>query len=272
MIESIFFSLLIFFFGASLGSFISVLNYRIKNNKKGILFGFSVSEHTGRRLKTWELIPIISYAILGGKDRVTKQRISPHYIFLEIITGLVVLCVFLKYPFLNVIPALSEPVFMWNMFVPFCFYTVYSIFLIAVFFYDLQNKEIPDLYLWPFFIIAVTGTFIMGTPTIINAFISLVIAAGFFGSQHFLSKGKWLGDGDLYLSLSLAVILGWKLFIVAVIAAYFSGAIISIILLASKNSKLKSAIPFGPFLVIGTFAAIFFGNEIISWYLSTIVF
>lgn len=75
----------------------------------------------------------------------------------------------------------------------------------------------------------------------------------------------------MYFSISMGLILGWKLLIVGIIVTYTLGAIISLVLLLEKKEKMSSAVPFAPFMVLGTFITIFFGNDIINWYLSTIV-
>ena len=112
----------------------------------------------------------------------------------------------------------------------------------------------------------------MGTPDIINALIAVAAALLIFGGQILVSKGKWLGEGDLYLAIAIALILGWEIFLLFVVLSYFIGAITSIPLLATKKTGLKSAVPFCPFMVLAAFLCIFFGDEIIAWYLQGIIF
>jgi leader peptidase (prepilin peptidase)/N-methyltransferase len=217
------------------------------------------------------MIPIISYLAQRGRCKYCKVSISPHYLFLEIICGLVLLSLYFKFPFLiwlengTAIPDI-------NILIQYIFFTIYCSIFVGIFFYDLQTSRIPDLFLFPLIGVGVIGSLIIGNPPITSILIAVVIALVFFGGQILVSKGKWLGEGDVYFAVGLAVILGWQLFLVAIVASYMLGALISIPLLIFKKTKIKSSIPFGPFLVLGSFVTIFFGEDILSWYLNTIFF
>ncbi|MBU0668367.1 prepilin peptidase [Patescibacteria group bacterium] len=261
--------LLLFFLGASIGSFLSVAIYRIRNNKPGIFFGNSYCTSCKKHLNVKDLIPIISYLVTKGQCRHCKKAISPYYLFLEITTGLVFIALFLKFPFLQFIPP-DNFIFTAAWFIPFLLYAIYSSFFIGIFFYDLQTKRIPDIFLFSLLPISIIGSLILGSPQIWNMFVAGLIALIFFGGQIAVSKGKWLGEGDLYFSFSLAAIFGWQLLLVCITASYFIGALISIPLLLFANIKKDTPIPFAPFLIIGAFATIFFGNDLLSWYMDSI--
>lgn len=260
----------IFLLGASIGSFLSVVLYRVKKGEKGIIFGQSYCPQCKKKLVITDMIPIASYVVLRGRCRHCKKKISPYYFFLELITGLVLLSIYLKYPFLY---WLQNGTFMpdLNLLVTAIFFAIYGCFFVAIFFFDLQTNQIPDLFLYPLIGISVLGTIIMGTPDLVSAIIAVLIALVLFGGQIWFSKGKWLGEGDLYLAIALAIIFGWQLFLLTVVASYFIGALISIPLLLSKKAKMKSQIPFGPFLVLGAFMTMFFGEQILNWYLNSLV-
>jgi prepilin signal peptidase PulO-like enzyme (type II secretory pathway) len=98
-----------------------------------------------------------------------------------------------------------------------------------------------------------------------------IIASGFFLAIFFISKGKWMGFGDVKLAILMGLFLGVRNVLVALFAAFFLGAVISIVLMALRKKGLKSEIPFGPFLIAGTFIALFFGSNIINWYLNLII-
>lgn len=255
--------------GASIGSFLSVVLHRIEKNKKGILFGTSSCPSCKKKLSALDLIPIFSYIFLRGKCRKCGKKISPHYLFLEIITGLVLLAIYAKYPFLY--GGFEEQIrLVTSTLVPFIFFSIYSIFFIGIFFFDLKTKTIPDVFLFPLLLIAIIGSLIIGTPDIISIVIAIGIALLFFGGQILVSKGKWLGEGDLILSLILAIIFGWQLFLVSIIMSYFIGALVFTPLLVFKKAKAKARVPFGPFLVIGAFVTLFFGGEVLGWYLGMV--
>lgn len=263
--------ILIFLLGASIGSFLSVVLYRVKNGKKGIVFGHSYCPKCKKKLVIIDMVPIASYVMLRGKCRHCKKSISPYYFFLELITGLVLLATYLKFPF--VIWLLNEtPIPDLFMLMQFVFFSIYGCFFVAIFFYDLQTKKIPDLFLFPLLAVAAIGTLLMEKPDIINALIAVAAALLIFGGQILVSKGKWLGEGDLYLAIAIALILGWEQFLLFVVLSYLIGALTSIPLLVTKKTGLKSTIPFGPFMVLAAFLCIFFGDEIITWYLQGIIF
>lgn len=261
----------VFLLGASIGSFLSVVLYRVKNGKKGIIFGQSICPQCKKRLVIIDMIPIASYVLLRGKCRHCKKSISPYYFFLELITGLALLATYLKFPFL--IWLLNEtPIPDLDMLLKFVFFALYGCFFVAIFFYDLQTKKIPDIFLFPLIAIATLGTLLIGTPNITSAIIAIVAALIIFGGQILISKGKWLGEGDLYIAIAMAIILGWEKFILFVALSYFVGTITTIPLLTTKKATLKTAIAFGPFMVLAGFMCIFFGDEIITWYLNGIIF
>ena len=83
-----------------------------------------------------------------------------------------------------------------------------------------------------------------------------------------MSKGKWVGGGDIRLGLLMGVIVGWPNIIFAMGLAYVLGAIFGVILVAMKKKDIKSEIPFGTYLTVATFVAMMWGDKIVWWYLS----
>ena len=77
-----------------------------------------------------------------------------------------------------------------------------------------------------------------------------------------------MGFGDVKLAVLMGLLLGTEKVLAAIFSAFFFGAIIGIILMINKKKGLKSEIPFGPFLISGTFLAMLWGNQIIQWYLN----
>ena len=100
----------------------------------------------------------------------------------------------------------------------------------------------------------------------------LVAGAGFFGLQYFLSRGRWVGSGDILLGGALGLLLGWRMLGLSLMLAYFIGAIIASILLLAKLKKSQSAMAFGPYLVLGGFMAWLWGEQIINWYFNHALF
>ena len=77
-----------------------------------------------------------------------------------------------------------------------------------------------------------------------------------------------MGFGDVKLAFFMGLFLGYPNILVALFLAFFLGAIIGVGLIVFGNKKLKSEVPFGPFLITGTFLALLWGQEIIQWYMN----
>ena len=244
-------SLLIFIAGTAIGSFISVVISRVHKNEKGILMGRSHCTKCNRNLSALELIPIFSYLMQKGKCKGCKKKISAIYPALELVTGLLF---FLNYQLL--------------VFPEFVLATLITVPLMAIFFYDLLHQEIPDRFSISAATIALMGIIILQPENILNHVIAALILAGFFLGQFLLSKGKWIGGGDIRIGLIMGLLLGVKLGIIALISAYLLGSIIAIYILVKDKNKKSHAIPFAPFLISGTYVSLYYGTEIYTWYMS----
>jgi leader peptidase (prepilin peptidase)/N-methyltransferase len=163
---------------------------------------------------------------------------------------------------------------------------VITSFLVVIFVFDLKHYIIPDKVIWP----AIGVTFFYrfsalwnfnnwnlfgiwnlefgNLESLILPIISSVGAATFFLLIVLVSRGRWMGLGDVKLAVLMGLFLGWPNILAALILAFFVGAVVGIGLMITGRKTLKSKIPFGPFLVLGTFAALLFGNELINWYLN----
>jgi len=119
----------------------------------------------------------------------------------------------------------------------------------------------------PFFTFASTNGSSVFNYSIFSAF----GAAAFFLLIVLISRGKWMGIGDIKLAFLMGLILGFPNILVALFLAFFLGAIIGLGLIFSGRKTLKSKIPFGPFLITGTFIGLFCGGQIINWYLSFLI-
>lgn len=272
-----FISIIVFILGAAVGSFLSVVVYRLSHKSKGIINGRSYCPHCKSKLKWRHMIPIISWIALSGRCNSCAKRISSHYLVMELITGLFFVAAFLQWNFL--VPTTSTVsadvltyVVDWANLEKFIFYIVEFSFLIAIFFYDLMHKEIPDQLSLPAIVIAITGGLLIGEPVWSSMLIGGLAIGGFFLLQFVLSQGKWIGGGDIRLGVLIGVLLGWQHGVLAVIFAYFIGALIGTILLLKKTVNRKSEIAFGPFLITGTALSLFYGERFLEWYFNFLMF
>ena len=94
-----------------------------------------------------------------------------------------------------------------------------------------------------------------------------LIGGAWFGWQYVISKGKWIGGGDIRLGAVMGLLLGWPDLGVALFLAYILGAIVSVHLLISKKAKRGAQIAFGTFLSLTTVITLLFGDQLLHWYL-----
>lgn len=246
--------LIIFFLGLSLGSFLNSWIWRTRENIK-IINGRSMCPHCRRQLSWYENIPVLSYLFLWGKCRTCKKPIPKHFIFVEI--GAALIFVLVAWKNLNsaaVVPAL------------FFRDITFVVLLIVIFIYDYLYQEILPGVVW---VGALSGLFFnlyLGY-SLISMLVSLLIAGGFFWLQYVVSKGRWIGGGDVRMGVMMGIWLGWPQVVVALFLAYVMGSIVSLLLMALGKKQLTSVIPFGTYLALGTFVVLLWGQQILGWYM-----
>ena len=251
----------IFLFGLIVGSFLNCVIYRLEE-RKSFLNGRSYCPHCKHKLIWQDLIPIFSFLISRGKCRYCGKKISLQYPLVEFSTGILFVLI------------LSHSIY--NL--PFAIYNLIIVcFLIIIFVYDLKHFIIPDKVIYPAILVSCIWYFVSGIffhlytkYDILNTIYSAVGAAIFFLLIVLISNEKWMGFGDVKLAFLMGLFLGWPNILVALFLAFFIGAIIGIGLIATGKKTLKSEVPFGPFLVAGTFISLFWGQNIINWYLNLI--
>jgi prepilin signal peptidase PulO-like enzyme (type II secretory pathway) len=256
----------IFIFGLVVGSFLNCVIYRLETGES-FLKGRSYCPHCEHVLSWKDLIPIFSFLILKGKCRYCKKKISLQYPLVELFTG--ILFAFTTY---NLQPTTPQEtiILAFQLFVVSC--------LVIIFVFDLKHYLIPDKIIYPAITIAFLNRILTSniehltlTSNIEHLTSNLIL--GIFPSLFFLaiiliSHETWMGLGDFKLSILMGIFLTWPKILVALFFAFFSGAAVGLFLIFLKRKTMKSQIPFAPFLVSGTFFAMFFGNEIIDWYLN----
>jgi len=256
-----FFYLLIFIFGLVVGSFLNSIIYRLQTGES-FLFKRSFCPHCKHKLGWQDLIPIFSFLILRGKCRYCQKPISWQYPLVELTAAILFLS-----PIINGSPTSIK---LGDLF----FYWIFTSFLIIIFVYDLKYYIIPDKIIYPAITIALLynilySYFILHTSYfILNTIYAAFGSAAFFLVVVLVSRGKWMGVGDIKLAFFIGLVLGWPNILVALFLAFFIGAIIGVGLIAGHKKSLRSEVPFGPFLVVGTFIALFWGQNIINWYLN----
>jgi len=247
--------LLVFILGSAIGSFLNVVIDRLPI-KKTTLSGRSQCDSCKRKLAPFELIPLFSYIFLMGKCKTCGYKIPFRVFFVELLVAF--LAVFIYSQFL-----LSEM----SLFTAVCVFLITSLF-IPIIFIDVQHGIIPDEL--TIILTTIVAFFVLLSPSsaILPHVLSGIAALLFFLALVFITKGKGMGLGDVKLSFSLGLFLGFPKVIAGFYLAFLGGAIISLLLvfLGKKHFK-KGTMPFGPFLVIATFCSYFWGEQLIQLFL-----
>lgn len=246
-------TLLIFLYGLIIGSFLNVLIYRIPKGEN-IAWPGSHCPACSHSLSWKDNIPLFSYLSLRGKCRYCGAAIPARYPLVEALNTLIYIIVYINFGFgAN-----------------FVFYALVCSVLLAVVFIDLKEMIIPDSLVVCILVLSVihkaVGYFAYGLPFgLLDSALGLLIAGGLFLIIVLVSRGG-MGGGDVTLIAVLGFILGVKYILLNIFLSFVLGAIISIILLAAKIKTRKDPIPFGPFIVLGFFITVLWGQDIINLY------
>lgn len=242
----------VFVSGLVVGSFINCLVWRQNNNMR-ISVGRSQCPSCCRTLSWWENIPLFSYFYLGKRCRVCKKPIPGYYPLVEFFTGLLFL-----HAYATIIRHYSSDwVFLTRELI------MLSV-LIIIFISDVLYKVIWSSVIWTG-LISVFVINLLLREEILGMLIGLVIGGGFFLFQYAVSNGRWIGGGDVRFGAMMGVWLGWPVIIIALMFAYITGALSGVAMIALGKKKWASAVAFGPYLVIATFIAHYFGGSIIEY-------
>lgn len=239
--------------GLSLGSFINVVVIRLPQGTS--LFGRSACPQCEYQLRWYDLFPILSYLLLAGQCRNCTKRISAQYPIVEASTALL-------YALLG-----------WWLYaspLQLGIISVYTGLLIALFLYDYKYYLLPDFLTLPGIAAGIIGSIILQVSlwSIVSA---ICIGGGIFLLQYLISKGRWIGGGDIRLGAMMGAMLGFPNIIAALFIAYMLGACVALPLLVRRQKNMTDALPFGTFLTAATFICLLFGQELVDWYVTTIL-
>jgi len=247
-------SVILFVFGASIGSFLNVVAGRF-GTKRSFTTGRSHCPYCDHALRWFELIPILSWILQRARCRACKKVLSPQYIIVEVVTGLLLLGVL----------AFSDSILKSLLYV-----TVVS-FFIVLFLVDLRLYVIPDEISIPAIIlVGVLNSISAGTP--IPFILGAVGGAFWFWLQFAVSKGVWVGGGDIRLGALMGALLGYGYVWLGLMVSYVGGSIVALALILFGKKHMKSQLPFATILLPGAFVTWMFGQELWMWYSGLIGF
>ena len=248
-----------FLLGLSVGSFLNCIIYRLSVNEKPE--GRSYCPKCKHNLSYKDLVPVFSYIFLLGKCRYCKKKISIEYPLVELLTGALFLLAFI------LVGTSVELIFLLAV----------LFFFFLIFVYDLKHYIIPDFANFSLigisFLYLVFRTFMESNlDVLLYGLLSAFGAFLFFFSIFYFTKGKGMGFGDVKYVIFMGFFLGFPNILAGLFISFVLGAIIGLVLIAAKRKKIKSQVPFGPFLIAGTLIAYFYGERIIETYLNHVFY
>lgn len=269
----------IFIFGVAIGSFLNVVIHRVPN-EESIVFSYSVCPNCKKSIKPYDNIPILSWLILGGKCRNCQNPISPRYLFVEILTGLLFLLVYWSIGF--------------NAFLPVVL--IFVAVIVSLVFIDAEHMILPNVITYPLLVFALLVRLVFpllfgadyfpdlkifplnqmrNSPVWLVSLVGAVLGAIVGGGFLWLVGAIWkklrgvdaMGLGDVKMMFAVGALLGWRLTLLSIFIGAFAGAIIGVFVIARQKEKdFQTQIPFGIFLGIGSILSLLFGEQIIRWY------
>lgn len=270
------FIVILIVFGLAFGSFINALVWRVHEQSRpkkkrvasdselSIYRGRSMCPHCQHTLGWYDLLPVVSWALLRGKCRYCHKPISAQYPIVELTTAGLFTASYVFWPF-ALVGAVSYLLFgLW---------LVCLVMLVALAVYDLRWMLLPNRIVFPLTAVSVVyaglSAVVADDPkqSILLSVVSLLIAGGIFYVLFQISAGKWIGGGDVKIGFALGLLLGLPQFaFLMLFLASIIGIVFSLPTIIFKKVGLKGQIPFGPALIVATVVVKLFGASIITWY------
>lgn len=238
--------IIIFLYGIVIGSFLNVCIYRIPI-QENIAKVRSHCMQCGHQLKWYELVPLFSYLLQGGKCRSCKSKISVQYPLIEGINGILYVLIFM----INGINVDS---------LLYCLLTSTLLVLSVI---DFRTYEIPIGINYFIFALGVIRTVVHYTNWP-NHVIGFFVVSVVLYIIIIATKGRGFGGGDMKMMAVCGLFLGWKEIILAFLLGCIIGSVVHIIRM--RVSKCDHVLALGPYLSIGVFISMLWGAQWIAWY------
>ena len=245
--------LLITLLGLMIGSFLNVCIYRLPRRLSPVR-PRSACTSCGRLIVWYDNLPLLSYAVLGGRCRACGAFISPMYPLIELITGAIFLSGYYWY---GLSPLLAVRL-------------LFACAMIVLFVIDLQHKILPNQITLPGMAVGFALGGLTG-PGWISSLLGIAAGAGSLfavAEVYYRVRGEeGLGMGDVKMLGMIGAFLGWKLVLLTLVLSSLLGSIVGVAILLVKKESLKYALPFGTFLAIGALVSSVAGDALLAWYL-----
>jgi len=239
--------------GAIIGSFLNVCVHRLPR-EQSVAWPPSACPNCGHLLAWYENVPVVSYLVLRARCRKCRAPISARYPIIEALTALMFLAGMWYYgPSLLLAQRL-----------------LLGCVLVVLFAIDLEHHLLPNVITLPAIAIGFIFSFFT-EPGWVASLIGIALGGGFLfavaEAYYRIRKEEGLGMGDVKMLAMIGAFLGWKLTIVTLMMASFTGTLVGIGVLASGRGGMKFALPFGTFLALGAAIAATVGPGLLEWYM-----
>lgn len=238
---------LIFLLGTVIGSFLNVCIFRIPAHED-IVLKRSRCMACGNVLKWYELIPVFSFCLQGGKCRHCHTRLSVQYPLIELVNGIIYVWIFAEN----------------GLTVSGILYSLCASVLLVISVIDWRTMEIPA-GLNGCILLLGTIRLLSDSSHWLQYVIGFFSVSGFFYLLYRLTGGNGIGGGDIKLMAAAGLLLGWQEIILAMIIGCIGGSCIHLSLMLLKKADRRLA--FGPYLSLGIVTVMLYGKEIMEWYL-----
>lgn len=251
----------LFILGASIASFLGVVIYRVPNDMS-IIKPNSFCPSCKKEIKWYDNIPILSYILLRGKCRYCHSKIGISSLLLELLGANLFLFTFLSY-------SLSYDLL---------FLLPIECILLVIAYIDYYNKIIYD---WSWIILLILSclyvlylglsNYEVPLDNLIGALVGFLSFLAISLIGKLIAKQDVLGMGDVILMGIAGLMLGYKVWLFALLVGSFVGSIVEVTLLKLEKRERGETIPFGPYLVLGILVGILIGRQVIDYFLGLVI-
>ena len=251
-----------FLFGTMVGSFLNVCIARIPNGQS-VVRPPSHCPKCKKSIPFYDNIPILSYLVLRGRCRSCGERISPRYLFVEVLMGSLAAALYYQFGL-----GLA-------FFVAFIFVAA----LIVISFIDMDALIIPNEISLPGivlgFLVSLAGQFVIADPselipTPLNSIVGILAGYGFLWTVAWIYERctgiEGMGGGDMKLLAMFGAFLGWQSIPFTIFFGSLAGSVVGLGVMLATGASRRLRVPFGPFLCLGATLHLFFGRELVAFY------
>lgn len=266
--------------GLCFGSFVNALVFRLhwqsekgakskeQRTKYSVLEGRSMCPNCKHTLTWYDLVPVVSWALLQGKCRYCQKPISWQYPIVELSVAALFIISYIFWP---------APLQGWEV-AQSVLWLVCLVGFVALIVYDLRWMLLPNKIIFPLYGVAFLFIVakIVQTPdlgSLLTTIWGIAVGGGIFYLLFQLSDGRWIGGGDVKLGFLLGALVGGPMIaLLMLFIASALGSIVSAPLLVSRKISRHARIPFGPFLIAGAIITELFGQRLIDWYINLFIY